>query len=221
MRDAEIDAEIIDALSEIISLTGVSGRIEPDRAGGPATAVEPLAVPADTGGTASAFEAGTSRSVLGAFLARGEETEDVVGVGSAGNADSLSDAVPDGLLWAALVAAAMFSPPRMGFLLARELGLEGRATEASGAAFSACFLLGVGAALVVVDFDFVLACGDPMDRGASSVGKSWSSMAAFFPFVFVDFEVTFLEELDASTGGAWAISFESGPGDGTATRLPT
>jgi hypothetical protein len=90
--EAEIEAEMIEALSEIISLTGVSGRMEPERA-------EALVVPAIIDGELSVFGVGITRRVLGAFLVRGEDTVAAVGVGKAGNAESLSEGwEPTGLI---------------------------------------------------------------------------------------------------------------------------
>lgn len=179
---------MIEALSEIISLTGVSGRMEPDRA-------EALVAPAITDDELSVFGVGITLSVLGAFLVRGEDTVAVVGVGKAGNEESLSEGwAPRGLIWETLVAAAMLRIPGTGFfVLARELGLEVAPAGGSWIAFSSGlyppfsgdFFPTAGTALAEDDLDFaarVLGCGDPMGRGASSAGKSWS------PRTFLDFD---------------------------------
>jgi hypothetical protein len=115
VRDAEIEAEIIDALSEIISLTGVSGRMAEaatDRTAG----VDSMGVEG-----VSVLGVDTSLRVFGAARVRGDGAETGVGVGSAGKAESRSAGVlsaADGastfLIWAALVAAAMFRMPGTG-----------------------------------------------------------------------------------------------------------
>jgi len=79
-----MEAEIMEALSEISSLAGVSGRMAAaaaDRAAGPAKiGVDGVSV----------LGVDTTLSVFGAARVAGDETETGVGVGSAGNAESLS-----------------------------------------------------------------------------------------------------------------------------------
>ena len=122
VREAEMDAEMIEALSEINSLAGVSGRMaataddRSDDVGG----MKALAA----GGT-SAFGVEMTLSVFGAARVAGDETEATLGVGRAGKAESLSttdlslaDSVSTFLACEALTAAAMLRMPGTGFLSA-------------------------------------------------------------------------------------------------------
>jgi hypothetical protein len=109
-----MEAEMMEALSEINSLAGVSGRMDAatDRTAG----VARMGVDG-----ASVLGVETTLSVFGAALARGDEAETGVGSGSAGKAESRSavalstaDCASRFLTWAALVAAAMFRIPGTG-----------------------------------------------------------------------------------------------------------
>lgn len=195
VRDAEMVAEIMEALSEINSLTGVSGRIAAlavVRTEGPAKGA-PL--PEGVGG-ASTLGVCTTRRVLGAARAKGDDTEAVVGVGSAGNAESLSDddfsaaeAVSIALDWVALVAAAMLSIPGVGrFSGARCSALAGPvdaggagdlplSTNFSVAAFLLCEALGLFAVGLEEETGGVGAGCETL--GVPRAGKSSSCSVVF------------------------------------------
>jgi hypothetical protein len=119
VRDAEIEAETMDALSEMSSLTGVSGRIA-------MAATDRTAGAAKMGvGGASVLGVDTIFRVLGAARVSGDDTETGVADGSAGKAESLSvaafsvaDWASTVLIWEALVAAAMLRMPGTGRLSA-------------------------------------------------------------------------------------------------------
>ena len=80
VREAEIEADIMEAVSDINSLAGVSGRIP---------ARTPGAAKIGVDGT-SVFGVETTLRVFGAERARGDATEAGVGVGRAGKAESRS-----------------------------------------------------------------------------------------------------------------------------------
>jgi hypothetical protein len=136
-----MDAEMMDALSEINSLTGVSGRMA-------AAATDRTAGVARTGvDGASVLGVDTTLRVFGAALVGGDEFETGKGVGSAGKAKSFSafalsvaEAASTFLIWEALVAAAMLRMPGTGrFSAIFSAGFSGTFSETVSGALASGF----------------------------------------------------------------------------------
>lgn len=199
VREADADADRIDAVSETSALTGVSGRCRVLKAWRSDTGA---AAPADVDGGVSAFGVETTRKVLGTRVA-GEDTETELGVGKAGNAASsafsTADVAVDGGLdfiaaAAALVAAAMFRTPGTTFLSVFFSTLGAVASWAGGSLVAGVVAdLGVSAWTffatigVLIDGAFAGAGVEVRDTGLadSKAGKSSSWSTGFLPLAEV------------------------------------
>ena len=187
---------MIEALSEIISLAGVSGRMdEAGRAG----ALKPggPTIPAEWGVGTSVFAEDTTLRVLGMFRARGDAAV-AVGVGRAGKASLSATGVSvatgcalAGFTGDAFVAAAIFNTPGAGFLSPCRVDGLGAAelVDGSGDVFSeplAClsraFLLVEPGAFADRGFGLAMdadGCVVVLDLRASKAGKSSSPKFLF------------------------------------------